>query len=238
MTLKNYYIAKTPVTVEQFRRFVKDSGYTTSAERAGAAFVLKDRKWQKVDNACWKNPGFEQKEDHPVVMLSYRDSEVFSAWVAKVSARPVRIPSEAEWEFAARGPKNNVWPWGNTWNGKLSNHSDKRLRPYCMEDWNYSKVDDGYAFTAPVGMYKNQSECGALDMAGNVFQWCADVYEVYLPKTNAPRLEVDVDKDVKRVLRGGSFLFRPMDCRSAARRSLKPRSWSCELGLRLTFSAQ
>ncbi|HYF50141.1 MAG TPA: SUMF1/EgtB/PvdO family nonheme iron enzyme, partial [Planctomycetota bacterium] len=210
-----FYMQKTPVTVAQFRRFVETTKYQTSAERVGAAFVLQDRKWQKVPGACWKNPGFEQKDDHPVVMLSFRDCEAFATWVAQLTSRPVRIPGETEWEYAARGSNNTLWPWGNVWNGKLANHSDKRLRPFCQDDWNYSKADDGFPFTSPVGAFQNASWCGALDMAGNVFQWCSDIYEPYPQSNTKPQISMDTgeDKDAKRVLRGGSFLFRPIDCR-------------------------
>jgi formylglycine-generating enzyme len=237
--MDRYYIAKTPVTVAQFRRFVADTNHVTGAEHKGEVFTLQDREWKKTPGASWVQPGFEQGEDHPVVMMKYKDCEAFAAWVAKQSGRPMRMPTEAEWEYAARGPKNLTYPWGNKWDGKLANHSDKRLQPFCLQKWAYSSSDDGHPFTSPVGTYNNQSWCGALDMAGNVFQWCSDVYEPYPQSATAPRILLEpsqIPNNARRVLRGGSYLFRPIDCRGSARRALAQSSISGELGMRLVFS--
>jgi formylglycine-generating enzyme required for sulfatase activity len=236
-----FYIAKTPVTVAQFRTFADATGYKTTAEKRGEAFTLKDRQWQRTPGACWRQPGFDQADDHPVVLVSCRDGEAFAAWAAKQAGRALRLPTEAEWEYAARGPQNARYPWGDEWDGKLANHADQRLANVGMAGGRYSTDDDGYAFTAPVGAVAGQSWCGALGMAGNVFQWCTDVYEAYPEKASAPRIIVenaDSLKDAPRVLRGGSYLLGPMDCRAAVRRSCSPRAASVECGLRIVFSAQ
>jgi toxoflavin biosynthesis protein ToxD len=96
--------------------------------------------------------------------------------------------------------------------------------------------NDGQPFTSPVGSYDNASWCGALDMVGNVLQWCADAFEPY-PQAGAPMLEPDeVAPDAKRVQRGGSFLLGPSDLRAAARRASKPGAASLEFGMRLAFT--
>ena len=239
--LKPYYIAKTPVTVAQFRRFVTATGYKTSAEKVGAGYVLRDRQWAFTPGASWQKPGFVQRDDHPAVMLSWRDCDAFAAWAAQTAGRKLRIPSEAEWEFAARGPDDYIYPWGNEWSPRLANHADKKLQPHCLPDWSYSQFDDGYAFTSPVGKFINASWCGALDMSGNVFQWCNDLYDRYPEKGHAPQLlldEVDIPHDAKRVLRGGSYLYHPMGCRSAARRPASQKSASVEFGCRLAMTAE
>jgi sulfatase modifying factor 1 len=234
-----YYIAKTPVTVAQFRAFVSATQYRTAAERRGEAYTLVDHAWQLTPGTSWMKPGFPQGEDHPVVNLNWRDCNAFSEWASKQCGKSLRLPSESEWEYAARGPQNNIYPWGNTWDGRRANHSDQRLHPIGPRGWTYSTSDDGFAFTAPVGSFNNRSWCGALDMAGNVFQWCQDAHAEYPQSPNAPEILVDpgdVPANAKRALRGGSYLFRPIDCRSAARRSLSPNAWSYELGMRLAFT--
>ena len=233
------YIAKTPVTVAQFRAFVSATQYRTAAERRGEAYTLVDHAWQLTPGTSWMKPGFPQGEDHPVVNLNWRDCNAFAEWASKQCGKPLRLPAESEWEYAARGAQNYIYPWGNTWDGRRANHSDQRLHPIGPRGWTYSSSDDGFAFTAPVGSFNNRSWCGALDMAGNVFQWCNDAYSEYPQSPNAPEILVDpgdVPANAKRALRGGSYLFRPIDCRAAARRSLSPNAWSYELGMRLAFT--
>jgi sulfatase modifying factor 1 len=237
--MDGFYIAKTPVTVAQFRRFVAATHYVTGAEHKGSVFTLQAREWMLTPGANWQKPGFDQGDDHPVVMLKYKDCLAFAEWAAKQTGRAMRLPTESEWEYAARGPKSLTYPWGNKWDGTLANHSDKRLQPFCLAKWTYSASDDGYAFTSPVGACRNQSWCGALDMAGNVFQWCAEVYEAYPQSPKAPRIVLEpaqMPANALCVLRGGSYLFRPIDCRGAARRALSPASISGELGMRLVFT--
>ena len=236
-----YYIAKTPVTVAQFRAFVSATQYRTAAERRGEAYTLVDHVWQLTPGASWMKPGFPQEENHPVVNLNWRDCAAFAEWASKQCGKTLRLPTESEWEYAARGPKNLNYPWGNSWDGRRANHSDQHLHPLGPRGWTYSSAEDGFAFTAPVGSYDNRSWCGALDMAGNVFQWCQDAYSEY-PQAQSPGAPeiitdaTDVPANAKRALRGGSYLFRPIDCRSTARRSLSPNAWSYELGMRLAFT--
>jgi len=237
--VRAFYIAKTPVTVAQFRAFVKATGYKTTVERRGEAYTLGDHAWQLTKGASWQRPYFEQGDSHPVVFVSLRDCEAFAAWAAQQTGKPLRLPTEAEWEYAARGPDNNVYPWGDAWDNHRANHRDKRLKPLGPPDWKYSGSDDGFAFTAPAGAYRNQSWCGALDLAGNVLQWCADAYEPYPRTENAPQIVADdaaVPPNTPRVLRGSSYLSAPFNCRSAVRQSSAPRSASCEYGMRLAFT--
>ena len=238
--LKPYYIARLPVTVAQFARFVNATGYVTSAEKAGAAYVLRNRSWQFTPGANWLKPGFNQRDDHPVVMMSWRDAEAFSRWAARETQKALRLPTEAEWEYAARGPLSRLFPWGDAWESKLSNHADRQAAPYLPKDWSHTNGDDGHPFTAEAGRLRNASWCGAMDMCGNVFQWCADQYELYPEKSQAPRILLDPTEapaDAKRVLRGGSYLSSPFECRSGARRQSSPRAASCEFGFRLILLA-
>ncbi|HEY3319778.1 MAG TPA: SUMF1/EgtB/PvdO family nonheme iron enzyme [Planctomycetota bacterium] len=234
VNIRPFYIAKTPVTVGQFRRFVTAANYKTSAERIGKAYILKDRKWELVNSACWSAPGFGQDDNHPVIMLSGRDADAFAQWAAKQTGKATRLPTEAEFEYAARGTDGRAFPWGNDWIAAKANHADSKLAAVCLLDWDCAKDDDGYAFTAPVGAFGNASWCGAVDMSGNVLQWCSDVYAPYDGKAPADAQS----PDAKRVLRGGSFLSPPANCRTTARRNSSLKAASIEFGMRLVFPVE
>ena len=236
-----FCIGRGPVSVAQFRAFAAATGHRTTAERRGEAYTLRDGAWQRTPSACWRNPGFQQGDDHPVVLVSFRDCVAFAAWAARTTGKPLRLPTEAEWEYAGRGQKGTHYPWGDEWSGRLANHCDASLKPFGLSDWKYCAESDGFPFTSPIGKFGNQSWCGAVDLAGNVLQWCSDAYEPYPQSRNAPQLlvdEADVPLDAPRVLRGGSYLSMPLDCRSGVRRSSSPRSASCEFGVRLAFTPE
>jgi len=103
--------------------------------------------------------------NHPVVCVTWHEAQAYCEWAG------ARLPTEAEWEYAARGPGGNVYPWGNTFDGTLSNYCDVN----CDKPSANTAVDDGHAQSAPVGSYpRGASWCGALDLVGNVFEWTAD----------------------------------------------------------------
>jgi formylglycine-generating enzyme required for sulfatase activity/predicted Ser/Thr protein kinase len=148
--------------------------------------------------------------DYPVVGVSWYDAETYCKWV------DARLPTEAEWEYAARGPENRVFPWGHDFDGTKVNYCDAN----CEDDWADETVDDGYALTAPVGSYPaGASWCGALDLAGNVWEWVADWYDgdyyERSPTHNSPGPEEGDGK----VLRGGSWGDVP-DCVRGADRNM------------------
>ncbi|MEI6233890.1 MAG: SUMF1/EgtB/PvdO family nonheme iron enzyme [Planctomycetota bacterium] len=235
---RDYFIGKYPVTVGQFRRFVDETSYRTEAEKAKGGYTLVNKDWKIVESASWKNPGFDQSNDHPVVLVSWNDTQAFLQWACTQAKREVRLPSEAEWEYAARGSKNVKYPWGNYFDGTKCNHADLTLKNSGLgnDAWTYSTTSDGYVFTSPVGRFDNASWCGARDMSGNVWQWCQDKYE---DKYYQSRPNLDVDPkgpstgykvkgsfdDVEteaRVLRGGSWFYLPSICRSAFRLRIAP----------------
>jgi len=114
--------------------------------------------------------GDSDYDDYPVIQVSWHQARTYCAWAGG------RLPTEAEWEYAARGPEGWVFPWGNEFDGTRLNYCDVN----CTLDWADETVDDGYADTTPVGNYPGgASWCGALDMAGNVWEWVADLYGDY-----------------------------------------------------------
>jgi formylglycine-generating enzyme required for sulfatase activity len=213
-----YYIGKYDVTVAQFQPFVDAAKYQTEAEKQNKGWTVKDGTWQEVSGVNWRNPGFKQEDNHPVVVVTWNDAQEFCKWTAKATGRTVRLPTEAEWEYAARGPKSLMYPWGDKWEGILANVADASLRRVGFNmQWGEIKKDDGYPFTSPGGAYKNASWCGAYDMAGNVWQWCQDYFNDKYYGASPAVDPQGPDNGVDRVLRGGSWGFGPGDCRSAHR---------------------
>ncbi|MGB8648077.1 MAG: SUMF1/EgtB/PvdO family nonheme iron enzyme [Anaerolineae bacterium] len=191
--LDEFLIGKYSVTVAQFAVFVQATGHKTTAEAKGSGWVW-TTGWKEIKGANWQHPrgpGSEaqQKANHPVTQVSWADAVAFCEWASKVTGRAVRLPTEAEWEKAARGTDGRIYPWGNTFDKNLLNSND-----------------GGKGDTTAVGSYPGgASPYGALDMAGNVWEWVADWYAANY-YTSSPR---DNPKGPpsgsSRVVRGGSF---------------------------------
>ena len=237
----SFSIATTAVTNAQFRQFVRDTGYETDAERIGWSFVFhlfysnRKRKhtnttrlvdgaswWIAADGACWRRPrgagsNLKNLDKHPVVHVSWNDAIAFCSWVG------CRLPSETEWEFAARGGLDqNRYPWGNelTPNGE-----------HCCNIWQGRFPDentcaDGYSSTAPVDAFEPNGY-GLYNMAGNVWEWCEDWFG-----TNHQSAQFRTGK----VLKGGSYLCHESYCnryRVAARYANAPNASTGNCGFRV-----
>jgi len=166
---------------------------------------------------------------HPVVYVSYFDAVKFCNWLSTRERRKYRLPTEAEWEYAAKGNDNRKFPWGNyDGRGDLANFADKNT----VFAWSDREIDDGYPESSPVGAFPlGASPFGLEDMAGNVWEWCLDYYELYRPgpKVN-PRGST---AGSKRVHRGGSWKSRFSSLRTTVRGSNVP-GFSCnDLGFRV-----
>ncbi|MBI4725791.1 formylglycine-generating enzyme family protein [candidate division TA06 bacterium] len=204
--LDKYYIGKYEVTVGQFRKFVNATGYKTDAEKSGGAYVYTGGSWQQKADANWKNPYFSQNDNSPVVCVSWNDAKAYCDWAG------LRLPTEAEWEKAARGTDGRSYPWGNGWDGNKCNHG-KVSSPY-------TDASDGYEYTSPVGSFSSGvSPYGAYDMAGNVWEWCSDWYGENYYGSSPSNNPTGPSSGDSRVLRGGSFGSYANDsvCRVAAR---------------------
>ncbi len=151
-----------------------------------------------IGTVSWQ---FQQtRPQHPVVNITWQDAANYAAWLAKVTGQPWRLPTEAEWEKAARGTDGRIFPWGNAWDTTKAN-----------------TIEGGIQDTTPVGAYPaGASPCGALDMAGNVYEWVSSLYEPYPYKATDGR-ENPKDLYSNRVLRGGSWIDTAASARTAAR---------------------
>ncbi len=193
VTLSDYCIDKYPVTNGQYRKFCDATG----------------RDYPPDPSFSGMPDYFTKNADYPVVNVSWEDAQAYCEWAGK------RLPTEAEWEKAARGQDGRKYPWGNAGpDGSQCNYADKR----SGFDWANQSVDDGYAQTSPVKQYPaGASPYGVMDMAGNVWEWCNDWYSAdYYKRSPAEGLR-GPDFGSCRVLRGGSWSDLPVVMRCAYR---------------------
>ena len=195
----SFWIGKHEVTVGQFREFVDNTGYVTTAEKNNGAQVLVENRVEQRDDANWRNPCFTQEEDHPVVCVSWYDAIAYCNWrstreglepcyradeagvICDFTASGYRLPTEAEWEFAARSRgTEHKYAWGNGSPGEGGRKGGNTRDEAAKRVWNCKNIwegyDDGYACTAPVCAYKPNA-LGLHDLSGSVYEWCWDWYD-------------------------------------------------------------
>jgi formylglycine-generating enzyme required for sulfatase activity len=239
---KPFYMGIHLVTVDQFAAFVKDSGYTTDAEKDGASggIEINDGKLvnRRMGGASWRDPSFDQKGDHPVVQVSWNDAKAFCEWLSKKSGKTVALPTEAQWEYACRAGTKTDWPWGdNPDDGKgWANCADQCLKKLLFNNGDGVKFfnwDDGFAFTSPAGSFRPNA-FGLFDMIGNAAHWCQDRYGDY--GKVAVTDPVGATTGMARVVRGGSWNnYGPRNCRSAARYRFAPNFRNERYGFRIVL---
>lgn len=175
---RGFWMSRTEVTVGQFRNFVDSTQYVTDAEKAGSSRVFIRDQWVSRQGISWRNPSMEQTVDHPVVCVSWNDAVAFTRWAG------ARLPTEAEWEYAARaGRQDEVYAWGH---GMITPDPDGKHFANLADQsgvkaWHWSALpgyNDGWSETAPVGKYAPNG-FGLFDMIGNVWEWCADSRRLY-----------------------------------------------------------
>jgi formylglycine-generating enzyme required for sulfatase activity len=238
----NFAISRCEVTVAEFRRFVDASHYRTDAERGKGCYVYdpESKTGREKSGVYWRKPGFEQTGNDPVVCVSWNDAQAYLKWLnadLKLPEKTYRLPSESEWEYAARAGTQTPYYLGAASQCEFANGADQTLKSnnFSNKNWTFADCEDKYAFTAPVGSFKANSY-GLYDMSGNAWEWVEDCWhENY---TNAPDdgnvwLEADNGDCGKRSIRGGSWNSLPRNLRSANRVRDTPDEASYNSGFRL-----
>lgn len=219
VVVSDFYLGKYEVTVGDFRKFVNATGYRTEAEKGDGAYVYEGTEWKKKSDANWKNPYFTQSDDHPVVCVSWNDAVEYCNWRSRqegltpcysgsgdniacnFSANGYRLPTEAEWEYAAREKGKNV-RFGN---GK--NIADPREINFDGREsykQSYSVAGEYRGKTTPVGNFPSNA-LELYDMSGNVWEWCWDWYGSKYYEQRVKQSPEGPSNGSVRVLRGGSW---------------------------------
>ena len=227
-----FYISEDLVTVAEFREFVESAGYVTEAEKFGnsGVFDVETGTWSLVEGADWREPfgpdGEAAKDDHPVTQVSWNDAAAYCKWAG------ARLPTEMEWEYAAKGGKDsdNRFSWGN----ELVSQAGFKANVWQGQFPDSASVEDGYLYTSPVGQFGETGD-GLSDMGGNVWEWTGDTYRLY----EGNRYKIKVDEN-KKVIRGGSFLCDSTVCfsyRVSARSFNTRESATFHMGFRIAKDA-
>ncbi len=210
--LDAFWIDKFEVTNAQFQQFVDATKYTTDAEKQGWGFEH-NNKWEQVNGISWRAPrgagsSIADRQKQPVVLVSWNDANAYCAWADK------HLPTEAQWEKAARGTDARIFPWGNTWDGARLNFCDTN----CQYSWKDASANDGNAENAPGGSYASgASPFGVLDLAGNAWEWSADWFDLDYPKTMPARNPTGPAAGQLKVLRGGAWSIEQFYARTTSR---------------------
>jgi formylglycine-generating enzyme required for sulfatase activity len=222
VALDAFWIDQTEVTNAQFCRFLntygnqREEGISWLEPGAGHGGVVYGQI-DEIDGVFLPKTGYE---DHPVIEVSWYGAAAYCGWVNG------RLPTEAEWEYAARGPDGSLYPWGNTFDGKLVNYRDASFTFTSRGFEKDCAYDDGHPSWSPVGSYPGgASWCGARDMAGNVWEWVSDWFDrEYYARSRAENPEGPVSGTI-RVARGGSWYDPRCFVSSGVRKGLNPSSY-------------
>ena len=244
---RDFYLGQHEVAVAQFQRFLEASGYHPESEadgtggygfnpaydpattRRGDAFEGRDPRYS------WRNPGFAQGPDHPVVNVTWNDAQAMAQWLSRTEGHRYRLPTEAEWEYACRAGSRSLYPHGDNPQELVStgNTFDQAAAPQWPR-WRQQALagNDGYAFTAPVGRFAPNA-FGLYDMLGNAWEWTGD-WHGDTDSAESPRNDPPGPAEGSvRVRRGGSWHTWALYARCGYRNWNSPQTRYTLVGMRL-----
>lgn len=239
VSLDSFYLAKYETTNAQFCQFLNEQG---NQSQDGTAWINLTGNWNgekcrilQQGNQFQVEPGYE---DYPVVYVSWDGASAYSRWLNKKTGRPYRLPTEAEWEFAAgNGSRHTRYSWGNDppSSSRGGNVADESLKQKFSQWTIFPGYDDAWVFNAPVGRF-SPNDFGLFDMTGNVWEWCSDWFGSYDSATALNPIGPPNGKT--KVIRGGGWLGSPQACRVTDRYADKPEHRGHSMGFRVAISVR
>ena len=228
--LDSFYIDTTEVTNAMFQVFVDETAYNTLAEQENWGYVYNTQTpgWEMLTGANWRQPqglgsDLTGRAEHPVVQVALLDARAYCAW------RGGDLPSEAQWEKAARGTDGRIFPWGNDFFGDRVNFCDQS----CSRVWRNKNWNDGYETTSPVSEFSSAaSPYGLLGMAGNVWEWVLDQYLATYYANSPYKNPTGPDAQQNGVVRGGAWDWESSGVRVTERRDYYLNNRADVLGFR------
>ncbi len=223
-------VGKFEVTRRQFDAFVKATGHAVG----DSCWTFEGEKWNERKGRSYRNPGFSQGGDHPVVCVHWHDAKAYVKWLnGKVDGAPYRLLSESEWEYVARAGTTTLYFFGSDESALCANGNGADKGTSLI--WKNNSCSDGYKRTAPVGTF-SKNDFGLYDVLGNAWEWGEDCWhENYRngPTDGSAWLKANDGDCTKRVLRGGSWFITPLVLRSAVRVRLGAEFRNVDVGFRI-----
>ncbi len=242
VTVAAVAIARYEVTRDEYARFVAATGRPDPTSclwlkpELSDAEIVPSESWRQVDGHSWKNPGFAQTSRDPVVCVSWEDATAYTQWLSKITGKAYRLPTEAEWEYAARAGTTTAHYWGDSVAegcafGNLADATLKAKYP-AIVPFQYLTCDDGRVYTAPVGSYR-PNDFGLFDMIGNAWELVDDCWKPdYTSASSNSNKSVDGDCS-QHIVRGGAWNDVPWSARAAVRFGIKADFHGAEMGFRV-----
>ena len=216
----DFYMGEHEVTVGEFRDFVNETGYKTEAESGDGCYYYTGSEWKIDRDKYWDNPGFSQTDRSPVTCVSWNDANKLIKWKKRNTGLNYRLPTEAEWEYAAREGGRRIKFAGFSDEGDSSKYAN-----FCDSNCDFGhktgSQNDGYKNTSPVKSFKPNS-LGLYDMTGNVYECVSDWYGKDYYRNSPKDNPKGPSSGEYRALRGGSWFYRPLDLRATNRNRGRP----------------